>query len=116
MKIAGIIIGIVIYGIVALIMAGIGIAQRRSKRPVTFYSGETPPKTEELTDVEAWNQKHGTMWILYGGILFVSGVIGFLMVDSDWMTVPLCGGVFVPLPFMIGHHDRLKRQYMKKRR
>lgn len=111
-----IIIGIVIYGIVALIMGGIGAAQRRSIRPVAFYSGETPPNGEELTDVEAWNQKHGTMWILYGGILFASGVIGFLMADSDWKIVPLCGGVCVPLPFMIGYHERLKRQYRKKRR
>ena len=53
------IVGLVIYLAVASVMIGIGISQLRSKKPVAFYSGEKPPGEEELSDVKAWNQKHG---------------------------------------------------------
>ena len=65
------IIGLVIYLAVASFMIGIGISQLRSKKPVDFYSGEKPPGEEELSDVKAWNQKHGQMWVLYGLIILV---------------------------------------------
>ena len=51
------IIGFVIYALVALFMMGIGIVQLKSKDPVGFYSGEKPPKAENITDVKAWNKK-----------------------------------------------------------
>lgn len=38
-------------GIVSAIMIGIGISQIRSRDPVGFYSGEKPPKEDELIDV-----------------------------------------------------------------
>lgn len=37
----------------------IGIVQYRSKDPVGFWSGEKPPKREQITDVRAYNRKHG---------------------------------------------------------
>lgn len=61
----------VIYVIVAAIMVGIGIVQLKSKKPVGFYSGEKPPRPEELSDVEAWNKQHGMMWLIYGGIIML---------------------------------------------
>ena len=51
------IICMVIYIIVAMIMIGIGISQLKSQTPVGFYSGEQPPRENELSDVHAWNKK-----------------------------------------------------------
>ena len=44
----GNIVGFIIYLGVSVFMLGIGVVQLRSKKPVAFYSGEKPPKAEEL--------------------------------------------------------------------
>lgn len=109
------IFGFVIYLLVAAIMLGIGISQYRSKIPVGFYSGEKPPLESELSDVTMWNKKHGKMWIWYGIIIIISYLIGipFLMIDTVWCILPLCGGIIVPIPMMIWYHHKLIQQYKK---
>lgn len=110
------IFGLVIYLFVAVIMLGIGISQYRSTKPVGFYSGEKPPVECELTDVEAWNKKHGKMWIWYGIGIIISYLAGipFLVVDSVWCVLPMCGGIIVPIPLMIRYHHKLIREYKKQ--
>ena len=110
-----IIFGIIIYGMVAAIMLGIGISQLKSKKPVGFYSGEKPPLESELTDVISWNKKHGKMWIWYSVIIIVSYVAGipFVKADSVWCVIPMCGGIMLPLPFMIRYHHKLIKEYKK---
>ena len=110
------IFGFVIYLFVAAIMFGLGISQYSSKKPVGFYSGEKPPMESELTDVNAWNKKHGKMWIWYGGIIIISYLLGipFLMADSVWCVLPLCGGIIVPILLMIRYHHKLVRKYKKQ--
>ena len=107
------IFGFVIYALVALFMMGIGIVQIKSRKPVAFYSGEKPPKAEELTDVSAWNRKHGMMWLIYGIIIFVSYLIGSIIGESIWSIIPMMGGVIIPLPFMIWYHHRLKKKFIR---
>lgn len=112
---AEIIVGLVIYLLVAAVMLGIGISQYRSTKPVAFYSGEKPPKESELSDVFMWNKKHGKMWIVYGIVILASYVAGipFLNADSVWCVIPMCGGVMLPLPLMIWYHNQLIRMYKK---
>jgi len=110
----GEIIGCFIYGLVALIMIGIGIANLKSKKPVGFYSGEKPPTKDELTDWEEWNKKHGRMWIIYGCIIFISYFIGFTMIDSIACIIPMTGGMIIPIPVMIHKHNKYLEIYKKK--
>lgn len=105
---------LIIYILVALIMLTIGISQLKSKKPVGFYTGEKPPKPEDLTDVQAWNKKHGTMWVIYGIIIVLSALAGIPFLDSLWSMISMTGGVVVPLIFMVWYHHRLIRQYLKK--
>ena len=109
------IFSLVIYLFVAAIMFGIGISQYKSKKPVGFYSGEKPPLESELTDVEAWNKKHGKMWIWYSVIIIISYVAGipFVKADSVWCVIPMCGGIILPIPFMIRFHHKLIKEYKK---
>ena len=107
------IVGLFIYLLVACFMGGIGICQLRSKWPVGFYSGEKPPKAEELSNVKAWNKKHAMMWLLYGGIIMISYGIGAAIGDSLWCVIPMCGGIVIPLPVMIWYHHRLIKMYKK---
>ena len=107
----------IIFGICALVMFGIGISQLKSKKPVGFYSGEKPPAKEQLSDVDAWNRKHGIMWILYGGCIVASWVAGLLIGDSVYALLPYTLGLLIPVVFMVIYHHRLiDRYYIKESR
>jgi hypothetical protein len=108
------IVSLIIYGFVSLMMISIGVSQFKSKTPVGFYTGEKPPKAEELTDVSAWNRKHGMMWVLYGVVILLSWFAGFLAGDSSWAAIPLVLGVCIPLIFMIFYHSALVKRYKKQ--
>lgn len=79
-------ISLAIYGGVAALMIGIGISQLRSKKPVGFYSGVKPPREDELSDVGAWNKKHGIMWIIYGAIIRVFDTLFSLSFSQSSIT------------------------------
>lgn len=108
------IFSLVIMCVVAFIMIGIGNAQLKSETPVGFYSGEKPPRPEDVTDVKQWNRKHGIMWILYGVAMICAHlVIGFIW-DSFWASVVLVGVVVGALPLMIWYHNKLKKEYFRE--
>ena len=111
---AGTIISGVIYGFVALIMFGIGFSQLKSKDPVGFYTGEKPPEKEQLSDINAWNKKHGTMWIVYGFCIVCSWICSAFIGDSIYSTIPLFAGVIAPLVLMIIYHHKLIKKYYIK--
>lgn len=91
----------------------LGMVQYRSKDPVGFWAGKKPPRKEEITDVRAYNRKHGLMWILYGAGLIVCYVCG--MPFGGLAAAYLCmaevmGGILI----MIAYHNRLNRMYYRK--
>jgi hypothetical protein len=94
-------------------MIGIGASQIRSKTPVGFYTGEKALKEEDVTDMSAWNKKHGAMWMVYGAVILLSWVVGFLVEDSFWQGFSLIAGVCLPLVFMILYHSALVKRYKK---
>lgn len=92
----------------------IGIVQYRSRSPVGFWSGVKPPKKEEVTDIRAYNRKHGIMWILYGlgfMLCFLSGIPFGGEAAAVAAGAECIGGLFV----MIVYHKRLDRIYLKKK-
>lgn len=99
-------------GLCALIMIAIGIYQWRSKMPATFYSGEKPLDATQLSDVSAWNRKHGMMWILYGIIITGCGCLGFVMGNNTLFLLPFLGGIIIPPILMALYHEKLKKEYM----
>lgn len=110
---AGIIISGVVFGFVALIMFGIGISQLKSKDPVGFYTGEKPPEKERLSDVNAWNKKHGMMWVIYGGCIICSWVCSAFTRNSLHPVIPLIVGVVTPIFIMAVCHHKLVKKYYK---
>lgn len=104
-------ISLVVFTLVSAFMIGIGISNLRSKVPVSFYSGEKSPKG--ITDVKAWNKKHGMMWILYGVIILLAYVGVFLVGDSPLALIPCFSGLILPVIFMIMYHNKLVKQYKK---
>lgn len=91
----------------------IGIVQYRSKDPVGFWSGKKPPQREQITDVKAYNQKHGLMWILFGVgfiLCFVCGLHFGGLIAGYLCMIETIGGIFA----MIVYHEKLDRMYCKK--
>ena len=55
-----------IFGFYAIVMSVLGICALFSKKPCGFYTFEKTPSEQEITDVSAWNRKHGIMFISCG--------------------------------------------------
>lgn len=106
-------ISLAIYGGTAALMIGIGISQLRSKKPVGFYSGVKPPEEDELSDVCAWNKKHGMMWVIYGVLILAAYAVGAMIGDSIWSVLPMCGGLILPVLAMMCYHHHLENKYRK---
>lgn len=93
----------------------LGIMQYRSKEPVGFWSGKKPPKREEITDVRAYNRKHGLMWILYGAgfvLCFACGIPFGGLVAAYLCMAEVFGG----LALMVVYHNKLNRKYFRTQR
>lgn len=91
----------------------LGIVQYRSKDPVGFWSGKEPPKREQITDVRAYNRKHGLMWILYGAgfiVCFVCGLPFGGLIAGYLCMIEAMGGILA----MIAYHNKLNRMYYRK--
>ena len=108
------IMSMVIIFFVAIVMIGIGISQIRSKKPVGFYTGEKAPSEEELSDVAAWNKRHGYLWVLYGLVMIVSFLLASLVKSETLEMIILIGGMVGMLPIMMLYHHYLKKRYYKE--
>ncbi|MFZ7120303.1 MAG: hypothetical protein ACOWWH_05070 [Eubacteriaceae bacterium] len=59
----------------SFIYIGIGIYAIKKKTPMHFWAGTTV-KSEEITDIEAYNKANGIMWIVFGIAFFISYFFG----------------------------------------
>lgn len=111
------IITMFIFLITALIMVIIGVSNLKSKSPVGFYTGVKAPNEEDVTDVLTWNKKHGYMWIIYGIVIVITGII-VTMYSKDESTASTliillvsALGVVLPIICMMIYHSKLEKQY-----
>lgn len=108
------IITCIICELVALFVIAIGISNFKSIEPVGFYSGVEPPTSKEITDIPAYNKKHGWMWVAYGIGFIICGILSF-PTNSDVVFALVSsafaiGGAFI---LIIGH-TRLDNKYRIK--
>lgn len=74
-----------------LVFVGIGIYSFKRKTPMHFWAGSTV-KSEEISDIKAYNRANGVMWIAYG--------LSFLLIP---LLGSMVGGIVIAIlsPFMI---------------
>ena len=108
-----IILPLFILSYVSLILIVIGIMQYKSQKPTGFYTGETPPKAEELTDVTAWNHRHGMMWIIYGAAIVPAFLSGLLIPHEMLAMLPVALVILGGIPVLILYHHKLKSTYYR---
>ena len=108
------IMGLVIISLVAIVMLTIGICQFKKKDvPVGFYNLTDPPRKEEITDIIAWNKKHGMIWIIYGICIELGFLLGNVMPTDILQMIFMTGGIIIPLPFMVMRHKSLEKEYKR---
>lgn len=73
---------------------GIGIFAFKKKTPMHFWSGTTV-KPGEISDVKAYNKANGIMWIGYGAIVALSGLLSFVFGTA-------IGGIFLTVSCTLG--------------
>ena len=95
----------------AVLMFGIGIYQWRSEKPARLSTGEPTIDPNDLTDVKAWNRKHGMMWILYGLCLLAGLFISLQIKDSLYAGILMMAFCLLPILAIPVYHDHLIRQY-----
>ena len=89
----------------------LGITQYKSRKPAGFWAGKDAPGEDQIRDVEAYNKKHGRMWIIYGAGLILAFFLG-KGIGNDWgmaaaLIIEVIGGLFL----MIWYHNRLDKKY-----
>lgn len=111
---AGEVIGLGICGFCALIFVVLGALEIRSSIPVEFWAGEKPPSVSQVTDVKAYNKKHGYMWIIYGLGMFAAYLTWLPFENGTVLCVSIIGETFGGLILMILYHNHLYRKYVRK--
>lgn len=104
-------IALIIFLMVASVMATIGVSQSTATNPVGFYTFGKPPRKDELDDVRAWNRGHGRLFIIYGAVIALHSLP---LVFTSSAAGPLCAtaGVLLPFPLLIAGHNRLVKKHI----
>lgn len=78
------------------IFIGLGIYSIRKKTPMHFWAGTTV-KSNEITNIRAYNKANGIMWISYGSTFVLAGVFSLLNMAIGTMFFIIAGiaGTFV---------------------
>ena len=101
----------------ALLFDGIGLWAFRSKAPMNFWAGTRMDPTA-LTDVHAYNQAYGRLWLGYSLWLWAAGLAGLL---GRWWhaAATICVVLIVlaclpGLPLLIVRYRKIEKRYRKK--
>ncbi|MCR4691418.1 MAG: hypothetical protein K5739_08740 [Lachnospiraceae bacterium] len=94
-------IGFIIWSIVALIFVGIGICARKAKEPVGFFTGVKPPVVK---DVVKYNHAVSNLWFAYAILLEIFGLpLLFLKQNSPGFVLSILGTVAISIGLAIAY-------------
>ena len=105
------VIWLVIMIPVCLLLSGFGIYAFRRKKPMWFWSG-TEVKSEEITDIQAYNRANGIMWIAYSLVFWASMAIGLVNMKAGGLVMVI-GAVGGSILLMFAYH-RIYEKYKVK--
>ena len=93
------ILGFVIWSLMGLMIAGLGIHSLRSENAVGFFAGVEPPKVK---DVKKYNKSVGVMWLVYATLLEICGIpLLYLEQNSAGFVLPILGTVLFTIALII---------------
>ena len=95
-------IGFIIWSLIALICVGIGIWAWNAKQAVGFFAGIKPP---EVKDVKKYNHSVGILWLVYAALLEGVGVpFLFLKQNSAGFVIPYLGVIVITIGLVVAYN------------
>lgn len=102
------VIGFIIWTIVASIFLIIGLSCRKSKEAVGFFTGAKPPKVKNVT---AYNHAVAKIWFLFTIILEIIGIpILFIQQNSPVALIVIGATVILVIAIMIAY-TQVEKKY-----
>lgn len=104
------IMGFVIWSIVAIIFLGIGISCRKSHEAVGFFTFVKPPIVE---DVEHYNNAVSILWFVSAGVLEIIGIPFIFLKQNSPLFILIILGVIIGLIVMMITYLKIEAKYKK---
>ena len=104
------IIGFIIWSVVAFIFLGIGIRCRRSKEAVGFFTGCKPLA---IKDVKRYNRAVSRLWFVSAGIYELVGVPLMFLEQNSLLFVPIIFAVVFGMIAMMVVYLKIEAKYKK---
>lgn len=110
--------GIIIISLVVvfcdIVFIAIGMNYLKSKAPLGFFTGEKPPKPEEISDIKAWNKKHGIAMFICAGLITIGCFAPVSIPDETVAMFVFIGAFAVALAGIVIYHNYLTKKYKIK--
>ena len=103
-----------IHFAIGIIMIIIGISKMKKQEPIRFYHREKPLRYDEVTDVKAYNKKHGMMWIIFGVVIILFEIIGMIMKYSVYFFFIVILTAIAGIILTMKYHQKINNEYVKK--
>ena len=104
------IVGFIIWSIVAVLFVGIGFSCRKSNEAVGFFTGCNPPIVE---NVEQYNKAVSRLWFVSAGIYEVMGIPLLFLEQNSLLFIPIIFAVVIGLIIMMVVYLKIEAKYKK---
>lgn len=104
------VIGFIIWSIVAAVFLGIGISCRKSTEAVGFFTFVEPPMVE---DVENYNNAMSVLWFVAAGVLEITGIPILFLEQNSPLFIPIIFVVIILLIVMMIMYLKIEAKYKR---
>lgn len=104
------VIGFIIWSIVAAIFLGIGISCRKSNEAVGFFTFVKPPLVE---NVEHYNNAVAILWFVVAGVLEIIGIPLLFFKQNSPLFILMIFAVVILIIVMMIVYLRIEAKYKK---
>lgn len=110
LEVQSMMIGFVIWSIVAAIFLGIGISCRKSSEAVGFFTFVKPPIVE---DVEHYNYAVSILWFIVAGVFEMIGIPFLFLKQNSPLFILMIFAVVILLIIMMIVYFKIEAKYKK---
>lgn len=104
------VIGFIIWSIVAAVFLGIGISCRKSTEAVGFF---TFVKPSMIKDIEHYNHAVSILWFIAAGVLEITGIPILFLKQNSPLFIPIIFVLIIMILVMMVVYIRIETKYRR---
>lgn len=104
------VIGFIIWSMVAVVFLAIGISCRRASEAVGFFTFVKPPMVE---NVKHYNSAVSVLWFVAAGILEIIGMPILFLEQNSPLCIPMIFAVVILIIAMMIAYIKIEAKYKK---